>query len=447
MASLAEDRVKNLNVEKTYFFTIVIFGLLSIFLTFPLANGDEGYHLSKVYNMFSSSQPLSMEKDTVRGLELQAVGIAGDRKDFNVSKFNATKLKDVEDDGIKFNLLKDDNLTAKIAVAYIPSAIGVLFGRLIYPSYGMMLFCARLFNLLFFAICMYFIVKSSRIGKWSLYMLFTVPFLQKIASPSYDVFAYIAVAAFFVNILDLAKLKSVKEVSAKRALYTLFTISLLFLSKKNYIFSLFILPFLPMVTNSISHFLKRIDKRFKLALYVLAVVGIFVVVKKLDDVFHLVQFSKTFFHSYLNVETAGRRGRTLFTITPSILPELVNIIWILGLFIVAVGEQGFNWDKKLKYGAVLTFFLNWIGIYTGFYLGFNRPSTPFDEVSGRYLSPFLICFLPLAQSWHWLYKIKLTQKVVSRIAIVVTVSILVFYLLICYYRGYVIYVSPTWGTR
>ena len=177
-------------------------------------------------------------------------------------------------------------------------------------------------------------------------------------------------------------------------LYTVFTISLLFLAKKNYIFSLFILPFLP-----------------------------------------------------LNMETIGRRGRTLFTVTPTILPELVNIIWILGLFIVLVGEQGFDWDKRLKYGAVLTFFLNWIGIYADFYLGFNRPTTPFDDVSGRYLSPFLICFLPMAQSWNWHYGIKLTHKVISRVAIVVTIGILLLYLVTCYYRGYVIYVSPTWATK
>ena len=62
MISFAKDKDRILNVEKTYFVTILIFGLLSILLTFPLANGDEGYYLSKVYNVFSSSQPKSMEK-------------------------------------------------------------------------------------------------------------------------------------------------------------------------------------------------------------------------------------------------------------------------------------------------------------------------------------------------------------------------------------------------
>ena len=49
-------------------------------------------------------------------------------------------------DGIKFNVLTDQNLTLKIDVGHLVSAIGLLLGRLVYPSYGVMLLSARLFK-------------------------------------------------------------------------------------------------------------------------------------------------------------------------------------------------------------------------------------------------------------------------------------------------------------
>lgn len=81
---------------------------MSLFCVYPLANGDEGYHLSKSYLMFSSSKPVTMSESHLREIELTAITRL---KDISVLQFYKEKLVDVEKDGIRFRLLTDQNFT------------------------------------------------------------------------------------------------------------------------------------------------------------------------------------------------------------------------------------------------------------------------------------------------------------------------------------------------
>lgn len=58
--------LSKIKTERVYVFLILLFGMISVFVTFPLGNGDEGYHLSKSYNIFSMNHPKSMKKTVVR---------------------------------------------------------------------------------------------------------------------------------------------------------------------------------------------------------------------------------------------------------------------------------------------------------------------------------------------------------------------------------------------
>src|SRR5699024_10023603 len=235
-------------------------------------------------------EPQSMEKETVRHFEIQALGLIGDMREFDAHSFFTKKLKDVQADGVNFHFIRDDNSFSKIDIGHIPSAIGVLIARLIYPSYGIMLIFARLANLLFFALSIFALLKHSKIGKWGLFMLFTVPFIQKMASPSYDVFSYIAVSAFTLNLFALAKQKSLASIKAKEYLYTFFTIALLFLAKNNYIFALVALPFLPAILNPIIHYYRTLSLKYKLILWIIAVLLSIFTLCILNNIFDLKNF-------------------------------------------------------------------------------------------------------------------------------------------------------------
>lgn len=56
------NNIKDFNASKIFLIITLFFGLASILLAFPLSNGDEGYHLSKSYQFFSSDYPMEMSE-------------------------------------------------------------------------------------------------------------------------------------------------------------------------------------------------------------------------------------------------------------------------------------------------------------------------------------------------------------------------------------------------
>lgn len=90
----------------------------------------------------------------------------------------------------------------------------------------------------------------------------------------------------------------------------------------------------------------------------------------------------------------------------------------------------------------MTYLINWVGIFAAIYVG-NRALPVFDELSGRYLQPFIIFFLPALQNLGAKHNIQLSEKTVATIAKVSTITIMVLYLLIVFYRGFVLRIKPT----
>lgn len=418
---------------------MLIFGILSIFVTFPLSNGDEGFHLSVVYNMFSANHPEAMSETVLRQLELEAIS---QPKNIDLGQLFGQKIAGVSADGVTLNILTDSNLISRIDIAHLPAALGALISRFIYPSIGWILVFSRLTNLLFFIISLYFIIKASKVGQWALIMLFTVPFIQKLASPSYDVFCYVVVSFFIMMIFNLQQKLKFAEYTKRDWLGLITSLILLFFLKNNYLFALPLLLALPSLHQPVLNWFKKLKKHQRNLLVisgVLLIVGFLLV---LHLRFDLVAVSKVFFANYFNVETMGRGARQLWQMTPLNLPNLLNILWLLCTFLVLMTEKKVHWSATSQTISLGVFLLNWVGIFAGFYLILG--GQPFDELSGRYFAPFLILFLPLLQNFGTKYELQLPEKVVKRISLTSTVIILVLYLIICYYRGFVWGVTPTW---
>lgn len=427
---------KNLRIEVIFFLVMIIFGCFSTFLTYPLSNGDEGYHLSKAYEVFSLEKPFSMSEEILRGYELQAISGNG----IDINDFNYSILEDVKNDEITFKVTKNNNCILNVDLFHFPAAIVVLLARLIYPSYGFMLCLSRLSNLLFYAVSCSILIKYSKVAKVSLFMLFSIPFLQKIASPSYDVYSYVAFFAFVVNLFNISKLKSIKDITKKQNIYTLFTVIMILFAKTNYIFSLFGLLIL-----MINIFLKNINKRTQYLLIFISIICLGIIIIVMNDIFDLKNYIRVFFDSFLNMATSGRKGRELFSVVPAILPDIFNIIWFIILFLVIASETKYQWDKFIVYGFSTVFFVNWIGIYSAYYLMHNRPISAISEIGGRYLHPFLLFFTPMVQNIGYKYDIRLPKKNIKTIAVMITVIIMILYVITVYYRGYIIHTIPTWN--
>jgi Predicted membrane protein len=437
-----DNRKLKLSAEKFFIIVVLIFGVFSTFLTPPMTTGDEGYHLSYAYNQFSSTYPEAMSKPSLRAIETEAIGgETGSTAEISI-KDTIFKKVDLENDGIRLNIVNNGNSFAPVNLMHLPASIGVLVARLIYPSIGVMDYGGRLANLLFFALCFYFIIKRSKQGKWLLVMLFTVPYLMKIASPSYDIFSFIIFSMFALNFLELTQISSFKELSRKQKIYSLATILLLFLAKKNYIFSLFALIGLPMFYKPLITCFKKITKLKKIIfsslLLFLGIAVLFIFNEKLG----LIHFTKVFFNNYLNFATMGTNARRMWMITPMNLPDFFNIIWVLLFCWVAMGEFRRIYPKWTAWSSGITYVVNWVGIFAGIYIG-RKTMSAFDELSGRYLQPFIIFFLPALQNLGAKYNIELSEKTVANIAKISTITIMVLYLFIVFYRGFILKVKPT----
>lgn len=437
-----ENKRLKLPAEKFFIIVVLVFGVFSTFLTPPMTTGDEGYHLSYAYNQFSSKHPEVMAKPTLRVIENEAIGgITGSTANISIKDTIFRKVN-LENDGIHFNFTKNGNSFVPVNFMHLPASIGVLIARLIYPSIGVMDYGGRLTNLLFFALCFYFIIKKSKQGKWVLVMLFTVPYLMKIASPSYDLFSFVVFAMFSLNFLELTQINNFKEMSKKQKVYSLATILLLLLAKKNYVFSLFALIGLPMIYQPIIAITKKMKRQTMTVLSALIVFLTIAGLALLNENLGLIHFSKVFFNNYLNFATMGTNARRMWMITPMNLPDFFNIIWILLFCWVVMGEFRIVYHKWTAWSSGITYLINWVGIFAGIYVS-RKTMIAFDELSGRYLQPFIVFFLPALQNLGAKYNIQLSVRTVATIAKVSTIMIMVIYLFIVYYRGFILRVKPT----
>ena len=121
-------------------------------------------------------------------------------------------------------------------------------------------------------------------------MLFSVPFLQKIASPSYDVYSYVVLSAFMVNLLNLARVTRFKDVTKKKIGYTLLTIFFILFAKNNYVFALPSLFFLPLFTNKATEIYTRQRKGVRFAFWIFIMLAAVVVLYFLNQIFGLSNF-------------------------------------------------------------------------------------------------------------------------------------------------------------
>lgn len=102
-------------------------------------------------------------------------------------------------------------------IMHIIPALGIKLGHMIYPSIGSMVLVARLFNLIFFSISMYFIIKKLKAYQ----MIFTIISVTPIAiqfatSLSYDCYNYVALAWLSATLINLAvELKENKPILLK----------------------------------------------------------------------------------------------------------------------------------------------------------------------------------------------------------------------------------------
>ena len=99
----ANKQSKYSRPENIFLFLILLIGFFTISIAPPMTMGDEGYHLSQSYNLFSTKAPESMSNLQVRAKEFKAIGIGTQSKvSPTFYKKLITEKINLQDDGVKF---------------------------------------------------------------------------------------------------------------------------------------------------------------------------------------------------------------------------------------------------------------------------------------------------------------------------------------------------------
>lgn len=332
------------------------------------------------------------------------------------------------------------------SIMHFPQLLGLMLGKFLYSSIGVMFLLGRIMNALTYIIGMYFIIKKSKFGQFPLIFISLLPIMiQQAASLSYDVINYLAISAFFCLITNIAKRK---VLNLKYLLLIFFSALSLYITKRNNILLLVILPFLYLKSEGIVlSFLSlraiSVIKKYRKLLLVILLLFLIVVfsfaLKNYGGITHISQvMANTLLNNNLNghlntILTVGMFGYIgAFKIQLPLWLIFFDIAILVLLMIQGESEKD-NVSKSCGIISASLFPLEVLAIIAGMYiewtpivLGENADISV--GAQGRYFTPFLIYFVPLFVAYK--NEIYITMNLKLRTRLVVITSILNFVILI-----------------
>ena len=221
--------------ENVFISLSLFFGVLSAILVPQLSVSDENMHYLRAYGIsqgrVESGSRCTLPKDVAKR--------AGSVYEGNFSSDYSKPI-----DRSSLNIDKCSSASGYPPIMHLPQAIGIGIANAIHGSLGITILFGRLFNLIFYSIALYFIIKWVRVGKWAFVATGLFPLMIHLsASLSGDCMANIAI---FTAVATISNLFSQKHPMTRRQqLLIVFIFCFSILTKSVSILLLFPLIFLP----------------------------------------------------------------------------------------------------------------------------------------------------------------------------------------------------------
>lgn len=314
---------------------------------------------------------------------------------------------------------------------YIPATLGVTMARVLHLGKWPMIYLGRLFNLLFFACCMYVGIKIIPKGKAELMAFALVPYMiEQASSFSYDAISN-GLAVLFVS-LSLYCFENIKSI--KIIHIVLLGFIFIYLMQFKGIYVGFILLFISLFTYFIMYNWEAIKEHLrinkKLTCVIITVTAIFVIIFSVEVVQFLAMKSTDFFsrNIYYQTEFGYQETWCLYDFIES-PRESLNIFisgvtgvlsrvfggnftfaWVgaypftstaMLMFFISMmaSERGQRYNKSVIYISVASCII--IGLLGFFGPLFSWTPRIYDTVWGmqpRYFLPILMCVLCIGGS-------------------------------------------------
>lgn len=388
------------------------FGLLSVFLMPILNTPDENQHFQVVYGMFTTH-----EKNVPKGIIESEESIRASVEENNYNRFFEIN-EDAKNDGVQINFDKKvfgDVKSSVTDIVRLPSALGVLLARSIYPSMFFMVIFGRIINLAIFVIAIYFVIKKSKHGKWAILAIACIPMaIQQAASLSYDGINFVAVIAWIAFCYNLWVQK---KLISKKQIATMFGLLLaLLITKPNNVMFVLLLLAVPKSVYKDLPILRKVRKsKNRKLIYILSAIFAgalvaaagFVLGKRFlaGQEFHLLRLLKVLGNtlflniSLINVTAVGVFGQFgNFNYSLPIWVIFGNIMAIICAFLY----ESQKFTKRQIVVATGMFVISVLTIMVGMYYAwamkparFGELATITDGIQGRYFTPFLMLLVPI----------------------------------------------------
>lgn len=236
--------VSILSSKKEVIFTtfVIIFGLIFMIIITPMSPPDEQKHYEYSYQV--SSYMMGQGENHMK-IEHEYQDYTDCAGHLNVSTYYERLVEDFNkkyEHNNHYEIIDSDNdvLDATYSLCYIPQAIGITIGRLLSLNFFKEFYLGRIFNLVTYALCVYFAIKKTPMHKTLFGLIATMPiFIQQAASYSYDSILnglMLVIAAFFFDWYFKEGTITNKEV-------LILLLVILFVSPLKRIYSLFVFCF------------------------------------------------------------------------------------------------------------------------------------------------------------------------------------------------------------
>ncbi|WEV60919.1 DUF2142 domain-containing protein [Streptococcaceae bacterium ESL0729] len=417
------------NVRKDYLILILIFGFLSVLIMPAGTPPDEGHHFYIINRVIDKdwtwvgngqSRPDGGQWPGTAEIREQIANHTYYDEYFR-EKLPASQLE------YDFNFhLKD--------IVYLPQIIGVALAKAFFPSYGMMFFFGRLFNLLTYALGICFCLKYAVYGKRVMFFVALLPIMvQQASSLSYDVFTILAIFNFFTLLTRLSVQR--KTVTKKEIIWLICSILLLYVTKRNNILLLGLLAFLPTQLLRSKKIGGLIDKIFnfienrKFVTFIsagfLALVGAYVFLRAKGGFMHFVQVMyNSFFRADINSTLNGIMDNGVIGFFSDFTYQLPGWMitfdfMLLALLLFAERAEDGLVEKRFGLASGMVYPLQMLIIVTGMYFEWTSVVSPdalFSQgAQGRYFTPFLVFFVPFAVYMSKYIKVKIQDKFLDQL--------------------------------
>ncbi len=244
----------------------IVFGLSMLIFSLPFRGPDEEIHFYKAYAIANgdllSEVRIPPNAGRLHGPDRKLVGsqiptsviVTTDRMIYHLGDLPADPGKIVTTLHIPAlsgpETFRPYSMWSSIAVyspvSYLPQVAGILVGRAFSLSPIMLLYLARLGNLLVWMMLVYFAIKIIPVQKWTMVLLAVMPLtINVVASVSADTIAIGLSFLFTAYVLKLAFAPEGELVSYRRLGFVLFLALLLALAKPPYFLLVFLLLMIP----------------------------------------------------------------------------------------------------------------------------------------------------------------------------------------------------------